>query len=136
MKKDYFKDIKFIIKERYDRHIKNKYIREIIYVIASPNRDIINGIGLARLIWSGSKFFSILQSVLNSIWVGAKQRWFIIAKAIAFLIFIASGIFFWASFLFRSLISAIRGINIAGIAFGNVGWFWWFLKYCRHLLHQ
>lgn len=203
MKKDYFNDIKLIIKERYDRYIKNKYIREIIYiiwktmdsfgqhncpvmaagmsffgimsllpmaligvsvlgyilgssetaqnyiadillksfpssakeildqiymVITSPNRDIVNGIGLAGLIWSGSKFFSILQSVLNSIWVGAKQRWFIIARAIAFLIFIASGMLFWASFLFRSLISAIRGINIAGIAFGNIGWFWWFFE--------
>ncbi len=199
MKKDYFQDIKLRIVEKYDRYIKNKYIREIIYilwktfdsfgqhncpvmaagmsffgimslipmaligvsglgyvlgssetaqkyitdllsksfpssakeildqiyiVITSPNRDIINGIGLIGLIWSGTRFFSILQNVLNSIWIGAKQRWFIIARAIAFLIFVASGILFWASLLFRSLISAIRSINIAGISFGNISWFW------------
>lgn len=98
---------------------------QIYIVITSPNRDIINGIGLVGLIWSSMRFFNILQSVLNSIWVGAKQRWFIIARAIAFLIFVASGILFWASFLFRSFISAIRGISIAGVTFGNIGWLWW-----------
>ena len=83
-------------------------LKDIYSIIASPERNIINGLGLLGLAWSGMRFFNILQIVLNSIWAGAIQRRFFRGKAIAFLIFMSAGAFFWVSYGFNWILTAIN----------------------------
>jgi membrane protein len=102
-------------------------LNQIDAIITSPERSIINGLSLIGLIWSGMKFFNILQSVLNSIWVGASQRRFLWGNVTVFLIFMAAGFFFWLSFAFNWLLKGINELNL-GIL-NNLSIFWLTVKF-------
>jgi len=99
-------------------------LKQINVIIASPERALVDWLALLGLIWSGMNFFGILQRVLNSIWIGATQRQFIWGKITAFLIFVAAGMFFWASFVISWLGSAIDMLNSEGIALSIVSGVW------------
>jgi len=102
-----------------------KEIMDDMYIIiTSPERKIINGIGLLGLIWSGMRFFNILQTVLNNIWAGATQRRFFRGNAVAFLIFIAAGAFFWISYGFNWLLTAINELNAHSMLNFDISGFW------------
>lgn len=89
-----------------------KEMLDIIYsIITSPERKIVNGLSFLGLVWSGMRFFNIMQGVLSRIWVGATPRRFLKERAIGFLTFVAAGAFFWFSFAIHSLITAIRNID-------------------------
>jgi membrane protein len=104
-------------------------ILKVIYnIITSPDRNIINGIGLLGLMWSGMRFFNILQRALNSIWTGATQRRFFRARAVAFFIFLSAGAFFWLSFGFNWLLTAIRELNTQAIINFDISKFWTFVE--------
>jgi len=118
----------------YFPNIAMDILNQIHEVIKSPDRGLITGLSFIGLVWSGIRFFYILQNVLNNVWVGARQRWFLIARATAFLIFIAAGALFWASFLFRSLLTTIRKVNIAGISLENISWLWWIVELLTPLI--
>ena len=109
---------------------------EIIYgIIASPERSLINGLSLFGLVWSGMRIFNILQSVLNSIWVGATPRKFYTEKAIAFLIFLAAGAFFWFSFAVQWLLTAIRKIDyLNSLIIIDISGFWVAIEYITPLI--
>lgn len=109
-------------------------LNEIHLVISSPERSIITGLSFLGLIWSGIRFFNILQSVLNTIWVGAKQDWFLISRAKALLTFTLAGMLFWASFLFKSLLTAIRRLDFIRIYLDKLGWFWHIFEIITPLL--
>ncbi|MDQ1317164.1 MAG: rane protein [Candidatus Poribacteria bacterium] len=85
---------------------------QIDAIIISPESSIISFLSLIGLIWSGMKFFNILQSVLNSIWVGASQRRFLWGNVTVILIFMAAGFLFWLSFAFDWLLKGISELNL------------------------
>ncbi len=109
---------------------------EIIYgIIASPERSLIDGLSLLGFVWSGMKIFNILQSVLNKIWVGATPRKFYTEKAIAFLIFLAAGAFFWFSFAIQWLLTAIRRIDyLNSLMILDISGFWVAIEYVTPLI--
>jgi membrane protein len=90
----------------------NEILDQIETIIMSPESSIISVLSLIGLMWSGMKFFNILQSVLNSIWVGASQRRFLWGNITVLLIFIAAGLLFWLSFAFDWLLKGIGQLNL------------------------
>lgn len=90
----------------------NEILDQIEVIIMSPERGIVSVLSLIGLMWSGMKFFNILQSVLNSIWVGASQRRFLWGNITVLLIFIAAGLLFWLSFAFDWLLKGISELNL------------------------
>jgi len=101
-----------LLKENFPTSAK-EILDQINHIIASPQRALINGLSLLGLMWSGMRFFHIMQGVLNRIWIGATQRPFFIGRFFAFLIFIISGLLFWFSFILTSLMIWISNLNIA-----------------------
>jgi membrane protein len=102
---------------------------QIDAIIISPESSIISGLSLIGLIWSGMKFFNILQNVLNSIWVGASQRRFIWGNVTVFLIFMAAGFLFWLSFAFNWLLKGISELNLDFGILNNLSIFWLIIKF-------
>ena len=92
-------------------------LNQINIIVTSPKRGLINGLSVLGLIWSGMRFFHILQRVLNNVWVGATQRRFLRGRAAAFAGFVVAGLLFWASFVFTSSMAAAREMKIT---FGTV----------------
>jgi len=101
-------------------------LEQINAIITTPGRVLVNGLSLLGLVWSGMRFFHILQRVFNTIWVGAVQRKFLRGKAAALTTFVVSGLLFWASFVFTSLMAAARKLNISisGIELGDIHLLW------------
>lgn len=101
-------------------------LEQLNAIIAAPGRALINGVSAIGLMWSGMRFFNILQRVLNTIWIGATQRRFLRGKATAFAGFLVAGLLFWASFVFTSLAVTARELNISfgGAALNELNWFW------------
>ena len=97
---------------------------DIYIIITSPERNIINGLSLLGLAWSGMRFFNILQTVLNSIWVGATQRRFFWGNAVAFLIFVAAGAFFWISYGFNWILKVINELSNHNVIAFDVSRIW------------
>ena len=111
-------------------------------IITSPGRNLINGLGLLGLLWSGMKFFNMLQIALNKVWVVDSQRRFLFGRlgrflwsrlgsflwnrVAAFVIFAITGFLFWLSFLLDSLVAAASQWNIRafGIEFGELRLLW------------
>jgi membrane protein len=100
-----------ILSEQFPSSAK-EILDQIYYIITSPDRSIISVLSLIGLMWSGMKFFNILQSVLNSIWVGANQRRFLWGNVTVFLIFMAAGFLFWLSFAFDWILKGISELNL------------------------
>ncbi len=109
---------------------------QINTIIASPGRTFINGLSLLGLMWSGIRFFNILQRVLNTIWVGASQRKFFRGRATALVIFVVAGMLFWASFVFTSLMVTARelDISLSGVALGELHGFWFTVELLTQLI--
>jgi membrane protein len=105
-----------------------KALKDIYTIISSPSRSLINGLSLLGLIWSGTKFFNILQGVLNMIWVGAKQRSFFIARAFGFMIFAAAGVFFWISYAFSLATAGINELNVNDIIAISINRIWFTIE--------
>jgi len=101
-------------------------LNQINEIVASPRRALVNWISVLGLMWSGMRFFNMLQRVLNDIWVGATQRGFFRGRVMAFLGFIVAGLLFWTSFVLTSSMTAARelGIVIGSITLPNVHLFW------------
>lgn len=101
-------------------------LNHINAIVASPQRAFVNGLSALGLVWSGIRFFNILQGVLNSIWVGAKPRHFLWNRIFSFVIFVAAGLLFWLTFIVTSLTVAIKELNIAfrGIRLSDFNLFW------------
>ena len=111
-------------------------------IITSPGRNLINGLGLLGLLWSGMKFFNMLQGALNKVWVVDTQKRFLLGRlgrflwtrlgsflwtrVAAFIIFAITGLLFWLSFLLDSLIAAASqwNIRIFGMEFGELRSLW------------
>ena len=106
-------------------------LNQINAIITSPKRALINGLGLLGLMWSGMRFFNILQRVLNDVWVGATQRKFLRGRAAASASFVVAGLLFWASFIFTSLMAAARELDITfgGITVSNLRGLWFILEF-------
>ena len=105
-------------------------------IIASPGRTLVNGLSLLGLIWSGIRFFNILQRVFNTIWVGASQRRFLRGRATALVTFIVAGLLFWASFVLTSLMVTARELDISfgSIALGEFRMFWFAVELLTPLI--
>lgn len=101
-------------------------LEQINSIIAAPGRALVNGISVLGLMWSGMRFFGILQRVLNTIWVGATQRNFLRSKITALAILFVAGVLFWGSFIFTSLMVAARELKIStgGHSLGEFHGFW------------
>jgi membrane protein len=100
----------------------SEVLEQINSVIAAPERALFNGLGLLGLLWSGLKFFNMLQGVLNRVWViDSKRRFFLgrfgeflwsrfgsflWGKMVTFVVFAIAGLLFWVSFLLDSLVAA------------------------------
>jgi len=106
-------------------------LNQINAIITSPRRSFINWLSLLGLIWSGMRFFNMLQRVLNDIWVGAIQRRFFRGRIAAFIGFILAGLLFWASFVFTSSMTAARelGIIFSGITLPDLRELWVVLEF-------
>lgn len=115
-----------IISEQFPASAE-EILSQIYAIVTSPMRGIISGLGLIGLIWSGRGFFNILQTVLNSIWVGASQRRFIWGNVTGFLIFLAAGFLFWLSFAFDWLLKGISELNLGVL--GNLGFLWFIVRF-------
>jgi len=127
----------FIAKILQDNFPKSaKEMLDIIYnIISSPERSVINGLSFLGLIWSGMRFFNIMQGVLNRIWVGATPRKFWIERLFAFLIFASAGAFFWFSFAIHSLLTAIKNIDYLNfIIFVDISILWVAIGYVMPLI--
>jgi membrane protein len=85
---------------------------QINAIITTPKRKIVNSLSLLGLMWSGMRFFNILQRVLNDVWIGATQRRFLRGRLAAFTTFMIAGLLFWLSFIFTSSMTAIRELDI------------------------
>ena len=111
-------------------------LNQINAIITSPKRTLVNGLSLLGLIWSGMRFFNILQRVLNDVWVGATQRRFFRGRAAAFASFMMAGLLFWASFVFTSSMAAARelGITFGGITLPGVRGLWLMLEFVTPLI--
>jgi membrane protein len=105
-----------------------KTLEDIYTIISSPDRGLVNGLSLLGLVWSGMRFFNILQGVLNVIWVGAKQRNFFISKVFGFLIFMAAGALFWLSYGFSLITAGINELNTSEIIAIGIGRIWWTIE--------
>lgn len=105
-----------------------KMLEDIYTIISSPDRVLINSISFLGLIWSGTRFFNILQGVLNVIWVGAKQRHFLISRAFGFLIFASAGVFFWLSYGFNLITTGINELNTSEIIAISIGKIWFLIE--------
>jgi membrane protein len=108
-------------------------LEQINSVIAAPERALFNGLGLLGLMWSGLKFFNMLQTVLNKVWVVESKRRFLLGrlgeflwsrlgsflwgKLVAFMIFAIAGLLLWISFILDSLVAAASNWNIR---FGSI----------------
>ena len=99
---------------------------QINAIVASPDRTFVNWLSVLGLIWSGMRFFTMLQRVLNNIWVGATQRWFLRGRLAAIVSFAVAGMLFWASFVLSSLMAAARELDIAfgGVSLRELQGFW------------
>ncbi len=88
------------------------------------------------MMWSGMRFFHILQRVLSDIWVGATQRKFLRGRMAAFVIFVAAGLLFWASFIFTSSMAAARELHIsfAGITLSGLHTIWFILGFIASII--
>lgn len=104
----------------------SEILNHVNNIIASPKRAWINGLSVLGLMWSGMRFFNILQGVLNSIWVGATQRRIITARLFALLIFAIAGFLFWLSFIFTSIMVWVSELNVAfmGIKLREIRLLW------------
>jgi membrane protein len=118
------------LSERFPKSA-DKILIQINDIITTPRRGLINGLSILGLMWSGLKFFNILHGVLNSVWVGARQRMFLWGRLVALAIFIMSGFIFWFSFLLSSLMAAISGldIKISGVPLPGLSIIWFFLEF-------
>ena len=87
-------------------------LNQINTIITTPKRRLVNGLSLLGLVWSGMRFFNILQRVLNNVWLGATQRRFLRGRLTALVSFIVAGLLFWASFVFTSSIAVARELSI------------------------
>ncbi|MGB9598102.1 MAG: YihY/virulence factor BrkB family protein [Candidatus Poribacteria bacterium] len=105
-----------------------KILEDIYAIISSPDRNLVDGISFLGLIWSGTRFFNILQGVLNIIWVGAKQRRFLLSRAFGFLIFAFAGIFFWLSYGFNLITAGIDKLNTSEIMAISIGKIWFLIE--------
>ena len=105
-------------------------------IVASPERTLVNGLSLLGLMWSGIRFFNILQRVFSTIWVGASQRRFFRGRAAALVTFIVAGLLFWASFVFTSLMVTARELDISfrGTALGEFRVFWFTVELLTPLI--
>jgi len=101
-------------------------LNQINEIITSPSRSLVNWISVLGLMWSGMRFFNMLQRVLNDIWVGATQRGFFRGRVMAFLGFLVAGLLFWLSFVLTSSMTAARelGIVIGSITLPNIHLLW------------
>jgi membrane protein len=100
-----------LLSENFPRSAE-EILDQINAIITSPKRAVVNGLGLLGLVWSGMRFFNILQRVLNDVWVGATQRRFLRGRAAALASFIMAGLLFWTSFVFTSSMTAARELDI------------------------
>jgi membrane protein len=105
-------------------------LNQIDAIITSPKRGVVNGLSVLGLMWSGMRFFNILQRVLNNVWVGATQRRFLRGRAAAFGSFVVAGLLFWASFVFTSSMAAARELDITfrGVTVPGLGGLWLMLE--------
>ena len=87
-------------------------LEQINAIITTPKRKIVNSLSLLGLMWSGMRFFNILQRVLNDVWIGATQRRFLRGRLAAFFTFAIAGFLFWLSFIFTSYMTAVRELDI------------------------
>ena len=106
-------------------------VERIDALIAAPGRHFTEGLGLAGLIWSGLRFFSLLERVLSSIWIGAIRRKFIYRKTVPIAAFCFAGALFWLSFIYYSIISMTKGLELplpASISAYDLHWLWQVLR--------
>jgi len=101
-------------------------LEQINAIVTSPKRALVNWLGVLGLMWSGMRFFNMLQRVLNDVWVGATQRRFLRGRAAAFASFMIAGLLFWTSFVFTSAMATARelDITISGIAVPGLHGVW------------
>ncbi len=111
-------------------------LSQVDRIIASPERTLVNGLSLLGLMWSGMRFFNILQRVLNTIWVGATQRRFLRGRVVAFGIFVVAGLLFWISFVLTSLMVTARELDLAfrGVKLGDIHRFWLTVEFATPLV--
>jgi len=111
-------------------------LNQINAIITSPERTLVNWLGLLGLMWSGMRFFNILQRVLNDVWVGATQRRFFRGRVAAFASFMMAGLLFWASFVFTSSMAAARelDITIGGITVPGLRGLWLLVEFITPLI--
>ncbi len=102
-------------------------VKKIDALIAAPGRHFTEGLGLAGLIWAALRFFSLLERVLSSIWVGATRRKFIHRKSVPIIAFCLAGALFWLSFIYYSVISMTKGLELplpSSISAYDLHWLW------------
>lgn len=111
-------------------------LNQINAIVTSPKRSFINWLSVLGLIWSGMRFFNMLQRVLNDVWVGATQRRFFRGKIAAFTGFILAGLLFWASFVLTSSMTAARelGIIFSSITLPDLREFWIVLEFAAQFV--
>ncbi len=111
-------------------------LRQINAIVTSPQRTLVNSLSALGLVWSGLRFFNMLQRVLSNIWTGATQRWFLRGRLAAFAIFIVAGFFFWAFFVLSSLMAAARELDIqlGGLSLNDIRGFWFAIKFLPTLI--
>ncbi len=100
-----------LLLENFPKSAEN-ILNQINVIITSPKRSLVNGLSLLGLMWSGMRFFNILQRVLSNVWVGASQRRFLRGRLAAFTSFAVAGLIFWASFVFTSSMTVARELDI------------------------
>jgi len=106
-------------------------VKTIDELIASPGRHFTEGLGLAGLLWAALRFFSLLERVLSSIWVGDIRRKFIYRKTIPIIAFCLAGVLFWLSFIYYSVISMTKGLQLplpSSISSYDLHWLWQLLR--------
>jgi len=106
-------------------------VAKIDALIAAPGRHFTEGLGLIGLIWSALRFFSLLEGVLSSIWVSATRRKFIHRKTVPIIAFCFAGALFWLSFIYYSVISMTKGLELplpSSISNYDLHWLWQTLR--------
>jgi len=120
----------------------SEVLERINSVVAAPERAIFNGLGLLGLLWSGLEFFSMLQGVLNKVWViDSKKRFFLgrfgeflwsrlgsflWGKMVALVVFAIAGLLFWVSFLLDYFVGVASqwDLRIGSLALRDFRLFW------------
>lgn len=111
-------------------------LNQVNAIITSPKRTFVNWLSLLGLLWSGMRFFNMLQRVLNNVWVGATQRKFVWGRLAALASFIMAGLLFWVSFVFTSSMAASRELDITfgGITAPGLSRLWFILEFISPII--